>query len=75
MHFGEIEVRFIDAGSFWLDGGSMFGIVPRTMWEKKMVPDERHRLKFACNSLLVRAGGETVLVETGNGTKWDEKLR
>jgi len=75
MHFGEIEVRFIDAGGFWLDGGSMFGIVPRTMWEKKMVPDERHRLKFACNSLLVRAGGKTVLVETGNGTKWDEKLR
>jgi glyoxylase-like metal-dependent hydrolase (beta-lactamase superfamily II) len=75
MRFGEMEVRYIDAGSFWLDGGSMFGIVPRTMWEKKMVPDERHRLKFACNSLLVRAGGKTVLVETGNGTKWDEKLR
>ena len=75
MRFGDVEVRYIDAGSFWLDGGSMFGIVPRTMWEKKMVPDERHRLKFACNSLLVRAGGKTVLVETGNGTKWDEKLR
>jgi glyoxylase-like metal-dependent hydrolase (beta-lactamase superfamily II) len=75
MHFGDMEVRYIDAGSFWLDGGSMFGIVPRTMWEKKMVPDERHRLKFGCNSLLVRAGGKTVLVETGNGTKWDEKLR
>jgi glyoxylase-like metal-dependent hydrolase (beta-lactamase superfamily II) len=75
MHFGGMEVRHIDAGSFWLDGGSMFGIVPRTMWEKKMVPDERHRLRFACNSLLVRAGGKTVLVETGNGTKRDEKLR
>lgn len=75
MFFGEIEVRSIDAGSFWLDGGSMFGIVPRTMWEKKMVPDERHRLMFACNSLLVRAGGKTVVVETGNGTKWDAKLR
>jgi glyoxylase-like metal-dependent hydrolase (beta-lactamase superfamily II) len=74
MRFGDIEVRYIDAGSFWLDGGSMFGIVPRTIWEKKMVPDERHRLKFACNSLLVRAGARTVLVETGNGTKWDEKL-
>jgi glyoxylase-like metal-dependent hydrolase (beta-lactamase superfamily II) len=75
MRFGDLEVRYIDAGSFWLDGGSMFGIVPRTIWEKKMVPDERHRLKFACNSLLVRAGAKTVLVETGNGTKWDEKLR
>lgn len=75
MHFGEIEVRYVDAGSFWLDGGSMFGIVPRTLWEKKMVPDDRHRLKFACNSLLVRASGKNILVETGNGTKWDEKLR
>jgi glyoxylase-like metal-dependent hydrolase (beta-lactamase superfamily II) len=75
MRFGDMDVRYVDAGSFWLDGGSMFGIVPRTMWEKKMVPDERHRLKFACNSLLVRAGGKIVLVETGNGTKWDEKLR
>jgi len=65
----------LDAGSFWLDGGSMFGIVPRAMWEKKMQPDERHRLKFACNSLLVRSGGKTIVVETGNGTKWDSKLR
>ncbi len=53
----------------------MFGIVPRTMWEKKMRPDGRHRLKFACNSLLVRANGTNILVETGNGTKWDAKLR
>jgi glyoxylase-like metal-dependent hydrolase (beta-lactamase superfamily II) len=75
MHFGEIEVRYVDAGTFWLDGGSMFGIVPRTLWEKKMVPDERHRLRFACNSLLLRAGGKNILVETGNGTKWDAKLR
>lgn len=75
MFLGEIEVRYVGAGSFWLDGGSMFGIVPRTMWEKKMKPDERHRLKFGCNSLLVRAGGKNILVETGNGTKWDAKLR
>lgn len=75
MFFGDIEVRHLDAGSFRLDGGSMFGIVPRTMWEKKMQPDERHRLKFACNSLLVRTGGKTIVVETGNGTKWDAKLR
>ncbi|MGC1415017.1 MAG: MBL fold metallo-hydrolase [Candidatus Acidiferrum sp.] len=75
MHFGEIEVRPIHAGTFWLDGGSMFGVVPKTMWEKKMVPDEKNRLAFATNSLLVRAGGKTVLIETGSGTKWDAKLR
>jgi glyoxylase-like metal-dependent hydrolase (beta-lactamase superfamily II) len=75
MHFGEIEVRSIYAGTFWLDGGSMFGVVPKTIWEKKMVPDEKNRLAFAVNSLLVRANGKTILVETGNGTKWDAKLR
>lgn len=75
MQLGDIEVRYISAGAFKLDGGSMFGIVPRTMWEKKMVPDDKHRLLFGCNSLLVRAGGKNILVETGNGTKWDAKLR
>ncbi len=75
MHFGEIEVRPIHGGIFWLDGGSMFGVVPKTIWEKKMVPDEKNRLAFAVNALLVRASGRTILVETGNGTKWDAKLR
>jgi len=75
MHFGEIEVRNIHAGTFWLDGGSRFGVLPKTIWEKKMVPDEKNRLAFAVNSLLVRADSKTILVETGNGTKWDAKLR
>jgi glyoxylase-like metal-dependent hydrolase (beta-lactamase superfamily II) len=75
MHLGEIEVRHIDGGIFWLDGGSMFGVVPKTLWEKKMPADERNRIPLAANSLLVRAGGKNILVETGNGTKWDAKLR
>lgn len=75
MHLGDIEVRHLDGGRFWLDGGTMFGIVPKTMWEKKMTPDERNRLPFATGSLLVRAGGKNILVETGCGTKWDAKLR
>jgi len=75
MHFGEIEVRHIHGGLFWLDGGSMFGIVPKTMWDKKVTPDERNRIPLAANGLLVRVGGKTLLVETGNGTKWDAKLR
>lgn len=75
MHFGDIEVRHIHGGLFWLDGGSMFGIVPKTLWEKKVTPDERNRIPLAANSLLVRAHGQNILVETGNGTKWDAKLR
>ena len=75
MHLGEIEVRHITGGTFWLDGGSMFGVVPKPLWEKKMPADERNRIPLAANSLLVRAGRKNILVETGNGTKWDAKLR
>ncbi|MGB2635133.1 MAG: MBL fold metallo-hydrolase [Candidatus Acidiferrum sp.] len=75
MHFGEIEVRYLDGGHFGLDGGAMFGVVPKVLWEKKSPPDERNRIRMRANSLLVRAQGKTILVETGNGTKWDAKQR
>jgi glyoxylase-like metal-dependent hydrolase (beta-lactamase superfamily II) len=75
VHLGEIEVRYLDGGGFGLDGGAMFGVVPRVLWEKKSPPDERNRIRMRANSLLVRAHGKTILVETGNGTKMDAKLR
>ncbi|MGH9741247.1 MAG: MBL fold metallo-hydrolase [Candidatus Acidiferrum sp.] len=75
MHFGDIEVQHLNGGIFWLDGGSMFGVVPKPLWEKKIPPDGRNRIPLAANSLLVRASGKNILVETGNGTKWDAKLR
>ena len=75
MHFGEIEVLPLHGGSFYLDGGAMFGVVPKTLWEKKAPADERNRIRLAANSLLVQAAGKNIVVETGNGTKWDPKLR
>jgi len=75
MHVGDIEVLPVHGGNFYLDGGAMFGVVPKTLWEKKAPADERNRIRLAANSLLVRAGGKTILIETGNGTKWDPKLR
>ena len=75
MHFGEIEVLPLHGGNFYLDGGAMFGVVPKTLWEKKAPADERNRIRLAANSLLVRAAGKNIVVETGNGTKWDPKLR
>src|SRR5713226_3263942 len=75
MKLGDIEVTFLNGGDFYLDGGAMFGVVPKPLWEKKAPPDERNRIRLAANSLLVRAGGKTIVVETGNGTKWDAKLR
>jgi glyoxylase-like metal-dependent hydrolase (beta-lactamase superfamily II) len=75
MHLGEIEVLYLDGGSFALDGGAMFGVVPKVLWEKKAPPDEKNRIRMRANSLLVRAAGKTIVVETGNGTQWDAKLR
>ena len=75
MLIGDIEVRFLDGGTFRLDGGAMFGVVPKVFWEKKVAPDERNRILMRANSLLVRASGKTIVVETGNGTKWDAKQR
>jgi len=75
MHLGDIEVHYLDGGNFWLDGGAMFGVVPKVLWEKKSPPDEKNRIRMRANSLLLRAGGKTILAETGNGTKWDAKQR
>ena len=75
MHLGDIEVRFLRGGEFRLDGGAMFGVVPKVLWEKKAPADDRNRIRLACNSLLLRTPEHKVVVETGNGTKWDAKLR
>jgi glyoxylase-like metal-dependent hydrolase (beta-lactamase superfamily II) len=75
MLLGDMEVRHLHAGSLRLDGGAMFGVVPKMLWQKKMPADDRNRCFFACNSLLVRASGKNILIETGNGNKWDPKLR
>jgi len=75
MHLGDIEVLFLDGGGFGLDGGAMFGVVPKVLWEKKSPPDANNRIRMRANSLLVRAGGKTIVVETGNGSKLDAKQR
>jgi glyoxylase-like metal-dependent hydrolase (beta-lactamase superfamily II) len=75
VHLGEIEVIAIHGGNFYLDGGAMFGVVPKTLWSRKAPADERNRIRLAANSLLVRARNKLILIETGNGTKWEPKLR
>ena len=75
MHLGELEVQYLHGGNFYLDGGAMFGVVPKPLWEKKSPPDSRNRIRLAANSLLVRTQNKYILIETGNGTKWTAKLR
>lgn len=60
-------------GFFGLDGGAMFGVVPRPLWEKTNPPDERNRIRLALRPLLILSGPHKVLVDTGIGDKWDAK--
>jgi glyoxylase-like metal-dependent hydrolase (beta-lactamase superfamily II) len=75
MKLGDLEFHLLTDGHFRLDGGAMFGVIPRTLWERKMPPDDRNRITLAMNSLLIRAAGKWILVETGAGDKWDAKRR
>ena len=75
MNLGDLEFHIISAGHLRLDGGAMFGVIPRTIWECKMPPDARHRITLSMNCLLVRAGGNRILIETGAGDKMNPKLR
>ncbi|HLW83297.1 MAG TPA: MBL fold metallo-hydrolase [Candidatus Acidoferrales bacterium] len=75
MRFGDLEFIVLTDGTLRLDGGAMFGVVPKPMWEKKARADERNRIVLAMNCLLIRAAGKTILVETGAGDKWDAKRR
>ena len=74
VRLGEFDVYGLRDGFFYLDGGAMFGVVPKTLWEKKCPADARNRIKLALNSLLIRTPGAIVLVETGIGSKLGSKL-
>ena len=69
------ETTLLRAGSFRLDGGSMFGVMPKAVWSEWAVPDARNRIALECNCVLLRDGENTVLIETGFGEKWTEKDR
>src|SRR5512136_1483317 len=74
MTIGSYTLHPVETGRFGLDGGAMFGVVPRPLWEKAAPPDERNRIDMAARALLLQGGGRTILIDTGNGAKWDEKL-
>jgi len=75
LRLGDFEVYGLRDGFFYLDGGAMFGVVPKTIWEKKYPADVQNRIRFALNSILIKTPAALVLVETGIGTKLETKLR
>lgn len=81
MRIGSYQLNAVETGQFALDGGAMFGVVPRPLWERKLPPDDRNRVHLAVRALLAReldaAGeptGRNLLVDTGVGQKWDARM-
>ncbi len=75
MNIGSYEIHAIETSRFALDGGAMFGVVPWVFWSKTNPPDERNRITLAARCLLLIGNGKIILVDTGNGTKWSDKLK
>ncbi len=75
MQFGNYECFSIDMGGFWLDGGAMFGVVPKTLWDNKIPADEKNRIPMKARSLLIKGNGKNIIIDTGCGTKLDKKMK
>jgi glyoxylase-like metal-dependent hydrolase (beta-lactamase superfamily II) len=74
LPLGRFEVYGLSDGYFWLDGGAMFGVVPKTLWGKKYHSDKKNRIKLSLNSLLIKTPEALILVETGIGPKVSPKF-
>ncbi|MBN2198600.1 MAG: MBL fold metallo-hydrolase [Candidatus Aminicenantes bacterium] len=71
---GGLHVLGLRDGFFSLDGGAMFGVVPKTLWTRAFRADDRNRITLGLNSFLIRGEGRTVLVETGIGDRLTDRL-
>jgi len=74
LTLGNFELTAVSDGIYQLDGGAFFGVVPKTVWERKVKADANNHVPTGLNSVVVRTGDHTVLVETGIGNKMPERL-
>jgi glyoxylase-like metal-dependent hydrolase (beta-lactamase superfamily II) len=72
---GDLELMICSDGTYLLDGGAMFGVVPKPMWQKRTPADEENRILLGLNTVVVRTGGAVVVIETGIGNKQPAKMR
>ena len=75
LTLGDFELSVFSDGTYPLDGGAFFGVVPKVMWSRKMQSDDKNYVTAGLNSLLIRTGKQTVLVETGMGNKLSDRMR
>ena len=76
MRFGSFELHWIETGDLWLDGGAMFGVVPKALWSRQLPPDDQNRIPMTMRCLLIRSlnTGRLYLVDNGAGNKFNDKM-
>ena len=74
LTIGDFELTAISDGTYHLDGGAFFGVVPKVMWERRVKADEKNLVPSGLNSVVVRTGEKTVLIETGIGNKLPDRM-
>jgi glyoxylase-like metal-dependent hydrolase (beta-lactamase superfamily II) len=72
---GDIRVTSVTAGSYWWDGGAMYGVVPKTLWSKQQPSDELNRVEAGFNCFVVESGAHRILIDTGGGVRHDDRAR
>ncbi|HKA48730.1 MAG TPA: MBL fold metallo-hydrolase, partial [Candidatus Dormibacteraeota bacterium] len=73
MRLGDFEIHLMVAGGWHPDGGTLFGVVPKSLWERRRPADENNLIRTACVAAVARYRGRTIVCETGIGTKLSEK--
>lgn len=71
---GDFELTALSDGIYHLDGGALFGIVPKVLWSRRVKADEKNLVPVGLNSVLVRTGEKNILIETGIGNKLNQKM-
>jgi glyoxylase-like metal-dependent hydrolase (beta-lactamase superfamily II) len=75
MNVGRYRISTHNHGSFLLDGGAMFGVLPKALWSKVYPPDEQNRIQMVTRSLIIEDGDRKMIVDLGCGDKWHPKMR
>jgi len=75
MQIGKYKLNFIESGFFALDGGAMFGIIPKPLWQKTNPHDDVNRIILSTRHLILQSESKKIIIDTGMGDKWDEKMK
>ena len=77
VRFGSFELHWIETGDIWLDGGAMFGVVPKALWARQLPPDDKNRIPMTMRCLLIRSltTGRLYLIDNGAGNKFNKKCQ